>query len=305
MIDFSVKKRSSTVVVPDGSNDMILDDEMLDRAIQLNEDPFNPELNQDPFNPELNRNPNLEKDNSLNNRVEGGVYHMTEDANNQDHRTYTPPPLDETQDHDNEVPPIDELGLENKTLDYLEDVITDSIHQSLETYLPQMLTQIREDVIKVLIQTHETPNIVKNLNEILLVLSDLTTNSTTLINKLDMLGRSNQETRCSNLALIDQVKTLISSGPKIQQVMSTPIHPSSTTTTTVDTATQNRLIIISAVMASKNLAHENEKLLRILLTSKDDKEISKVLSMLNPTRRIISADIEILQSIQLKSHVIE
>ena len=179
----------------------------------------------------------------------------------------------------------------------MEDVPTDEVHQSLETYLPQMLTQIREDVIKVMIQTHETPAIIKKLNEILLVLSDLTTNSITIINKLDMLERSNQETRCSNLALIDQVKTMISYGPRIQQVMSAPIQPSSiTTSTTVDTATQNRLIIISAVMASKNLAHENEKLLRLLLTSKDEQEISKILSMLNPTRRITSADIEVLQS---------
>ena len=48
-------------------------------------------------------------------------------------------------------PPIDNLNLADKTLDYVEDVQNTEVHQSLETYIPEMLTQIREDVIKVLI----------------------------------------------------------------------------------------------------------------------------------------------------------
>ena len=71
------------------------------------------QISADPFNTELQKKPNAEKDNSLNNRVEGGVYHMVEDANNQDLRTFTPPEIEYTQEDHEEVPPIDDLNLAN------------------------------------------------------------------------------------------------------------------------------------------------------------------------------------------------
>ena len=81
-------------VVPDGANEMILDDDMLDRAFRINADPFNQELH---------KKQTSEKDDSLNNRVEGGVYHMMEDTDGQDMRTFTSPPIDYNQESNDET----------------------------------------------------------------------------------------------------------------------------------------------------------------------------------------------------------